>query len=148
VLELVGGTLLWYVKPSSLEEWLRLLSQHELSRDPHDLVARHLLHATQSFSGPNRLFGMLFLLSHGLVKIAIVAALWLDQLWAYPLGIFVFSAFGVYQVYRWMHTHSWFLAVITVFDVAVVYLTWAEYRAQRRAREPQSAGARRSGSPA
>jgi uncharacterized membrane protein len=148
VLELIGGAFLWFLKPSALGEPLRILLEHELSRDPRDFLASHLLHATQNFSQQNRLFAVLFLLSHGLVKIAIVAALWADQLWAYPLGIFVFSAFGVYQAYRWTHTHSFFLVVITIFDAVVVYLTWAEYRAQKRAREPLSAGARRGSSQA
>lgn len=137
LLELIGGVLLGFVKPTTMSEPLRILLQHELSRDAHDFIAAHLLHATEHVTNENRLFAMLFLLSHGLVKIVIVAALWLDQLWAYPLGIFVFSAFGVYQAYRWTHTHSVFLAVITVFDAVVIYLTWSEYRVQLRAREPR-----------
>lgn len=137
ILELIGGVLLWLVKPPTMSEPLRLALQHELSRDPHDFVAAHLLHITEHLTNQNRMFAVLFLLSHGLVKIVIVAGLWLDQLWAYPLGILVFSAFGAYQVYRWTHTHSFFLAVITVFDIVVIYLTWSEYRVQKRAREPR-----------
>jgi uncharacterized membrane protein len=137
ILELIGGILLWVVRPSTMNEPLRILLQHELSRDPHDFIAAHLLHATEHVTDENRLFAMLFLFSHGLVKIVIVAALWMDQLWAYPLGITVFSAFGAYQMYRWTHTHSLFLAVITVFDAVVIYLTWSEYRVQLRAREPR-----------
>jgi uncharacterized membrane protein len=132
VLELIGAALLWAVKPETLNHAVRFIFQHELSRDPHDFLAAHVLHATQRLEGENKLFAELFLLSHGLIKIIIVTALWLDQLWAYPLAIVIFSAFGVYQTYRWTHTHSFFLAVLTVFDAAIVYLTWAEFRVQKR----------------
>ncbi len=148
VLELIGAALLYFVKPATMSEALRLVFQHELSRDPHDFIAAHLLHASQNFAHENKLFAMLFLLSHGLVKVLIVLALWLDQLWAYPLAIFVFSAFGVYQTYRWTHTHSALLVLLTVFDAVIVYLTWVEWKVQERAREPRSAGAWRSGSQA
>ncbi len=137
VLELIGGVLLWLVKPETLSGAVRFLFQHELSRDPNDFLATHVLHATQKLEGENKMFAVLFLVSHGLIKIIIVTALWMDQLWAYPLGLVVFSAFGVYQTYRWAHTNSFFLALLTIFDVLIVYLTWVEYRAQRKAREPR-----------
>lgn len=137
ILELIGGVLVWFITPAKISEPLRFLLQHELSRDPHDIVAAHLLHVTEHLTNANRKFAVLFLLSHGFVKIIIVVALWMDQLWAYPLGIFVFSTFGVYQVYRWTHTHSLFLALLTIFDAVVIYLTWSEYRLQKRDREPQ-----------
>jgi uncharacterized membrane protein len=137
ILEVVGAILIWFVDPAKISEPVQTALAHELSRDPHDFVAAHLLHMTERLTSANRTFAFAFLLSHGLVKIIIVAALWMDQLWAYPLGIGVFSAFGVYQVYRWTHTHSFFLVLLTIFDVLVIYLTWAEYVLQKRAREPQ-----------
>jgi uncharacterized membrane protein len=139
VLELIGGVLLWLVKPETMNHAVRFLFQHELSRDPNDFLARHALHATQTLEGENKVFAVLFLLSHGLIKIIIVTALWMDQLWAYPLALFVFSAFGVYQTYRWTHTHSFFLALLTIFDFLIVYLTWMEYRVQQKARESPGA---------
>lgn len=137
LLELIGGVLLWLVKPETMNHAVRFLFQHELSRDPHDFLATHVLHATQTLEGENKIFAELFLLSHGLIKIIIVTALWLDQLWAYPLALLIFSAFGVYQTYRWTHTHSFFLALLTIFDVLIVYLTWVEYQTQKKARERQ-----------
>lgn len=138
VLELIGGVLLWLVKPDTMSHAVRFLFQHELSRDPQDFLANHVLHATQHLEGENKLFAEIFLLSHGLIKITIVTALWLDQLWAYPMAMIIFSGFGVYQTYRWAHTHSSFLALLTIFDVVIVYLTWIEYRGQKKARESKS----------
>ena len=138
VLETTGGLLVWFIKPSSLSVTLQALFQHELSRDPHDVIAAHLLHVSQRFANSDPLFASIYLFSHGLVKVVLAIALWLDKLWAYPLALFVFSAFSVYQVYRYSHTHSATLLWLTVFDVAVVYLTWREYREQKSARKERS----------
>ncbi|HXW61442.1 MAG TPA: DUF2127 domain-containing protein [Candidatus Acidoferrales bacterium] len=135
LLEISGGVLLWFVKPSAMGQALRTLSLHELSRDPHDFVAIHLLPISEKLAHSSPLFASLFLFSHGLAKVGLAMALWLNELWAYPLAMGVFSAFGVYQIYRLSHTHSLALAILTVLDAVVVWLTWEEYRVQKAERE-------------
>lgn len=134
ILEVIGGALLWFVNPRSMDRMVRWLFQHELSRDPHDFIATHVLHATGHFTREGKTFATIYLVSHGLVKIVLVTALWMDELWAYPLFIAVFLAFCVYQVYRFSHTHSITLVLLTIFDLVIVWLTWQEYRAQKAAR--------------
>lgn len=134
VLETIGGVLVWFIKPSALSEPLQWLCQHELSRDPHDFIAMQLLHVSQKFANSDPLFASLYLLSHGLTKVVLVIALWLDRLWAYPLTIFVLGVFMVYQVYRFTHTHSVMLVVLTIFDGILIFLTWEEFREQERLR--------------
>lgn len=131
ILEVMGGVLLRFVKPHSMDRMVRWIFQHELSRDPRDFIAVHALHATQHLTGEGRTFASIYLVAHGLVKIGLVTALWRDKLWAYPLSICVFSFFDVYQLYRFAHTHSLALVVLTVFDIMVICLTWREYRAQK-----------------
>jgi uncharacterized membrane protein len=138
LLEAIGGVLLWFIKPSEMSRTLQALFQHELSRDPHDFIAAHLLHLSERLARGDPVFASIYLLSHGLVKVLLAVALWLNELWAYPLAIMVFSAFGVYQVYRYSHTHSIVLLVLTVSDAAIVWLTWAEYRVQKSARGAQA----------
>jgi uncharacterized membrane protein len=134
LLETIGGVLLWLIKPSTMNRALHFMFQHELSQDPHDFIARHVLHFQASVTHGSVVFASLYLLTHGVVKIVLAAALWMNDLWAYPLAIFVFGAFTVYQIYRYSHTHSIALLVLTVFDAAIVWLTWAEYRVQKSAR--------------
>lgn len=133
--ETVGGVLLWLVKPSGMSRAVEFLFQHELSRDPHDFFANHLLHFSESLTHASLLFASIYLLTHGVVKIVLAIALWMNELWAYPVAMFVFGAFTVYQLYRYTHTHSSALLVLTVFDVAIVWLTWEEYRVQQSERE-------------
>lgn len=132
VLETAGGILLWVASPLQVLYVVRLLTQHELSEDPHDLVANMLLRAVHHFSGDVKLFGALYLLAHGVVKIGLVAALLRNRLWAYPGAIAVFVAFLGYQLYRYANTHSAWLLVLSVLDVFVIALTWAEYRRVQR----------------
>jgi uncharacterized membrane protein len=135
LLEMAGGILLWFIKPSTMGATLRAVCLHELSRDPHDFVAVHLLHTSEKLAHSDPLFASIFLLSHGFVKAVLAVFLWLGELWTYPVAIFVFGAFSVYQVYRYTHTHSVGLLVLTVFDLAIIWLTWGEYRVQRSARK-------------
>jgi len=131
VLELIGGVLLLAVDPAHLSSLIQQLTQHELSEDPHDFIARVLVRFASGFTTEQQLFGALYLLSHGVVKIGLVAALWRRRLWAYPTAITIFGLFAVYQMYRFNYTHSWFLIPLTLLDAFVIWLTWVEYRRVR-----------------
>jgi uncharacterized membrane protein len=134
LLEVVGGLLLLVVSPATIDRLARTLTQHELSEDPHDLIATHLLHYTGALTGASVRFGALYLLLHGAVKIVLVTALLRNQLWAYPWTIAFLLAFIAYQLYRLTFAPSLGLVVLTVFDAVVAWLTWREYRKQRSLR--------------
>ncbi len=116
-METIGGVLLWLAGPQQVEQVLRALP-----------------HVAPQLSGDVKLFGALFLLSHGVVKIGLVAGLLLRRHWAYPAAIGVFLLFLVYQLYRYAHTHALWLLALSVLDVFVIALTWIEYRRLRAGR--------------
>ena len=134
VLEVAGGALLLLVSPSTIDRFTRILTQHELSEDPHDYLANHLLHATGELTGATLTFGAVYLLSHGLVKVLLVAFLLRNKIWAYPWMIAFLIAFIVYQLYRMTFAPSIGLAGLTVFDAIVTWLTIREYQKQRALR--------------
>jgi len=134
LLEACGGVLLWFVNPEALTRGVRHLLLHELSKNPHDYIATHLLHSTMKLAAADPTFASIYLVSHGLVKALLVLALWFDKIWAYPLTIFVFGAFTAYQAYRFVITHSGFMAALAVFDLIIIYLTCTEYHMQRQRR--------------
>ena len=134
VLEVVGGVLLLVVSPTAIDQLSRALTQHELSEDPHDFLATHLLHAAGSLTGSSLEFGAAYLLLHGGVKIVLVAALLRDKIWAYPWMIAFLVVFIVYQVYRMTFAFSLGLLALTIFDLVVVWLTYREYGRQRATR--------------
>lgn len=132
VLEIVGGIVLLFVSPQAIEHIVRVLTAHELSEDPHDLVARYLLHTAGHLTGGTTLFGAIYLLSHGVAKVVLVALVLRGKLWAYPWMIALLVAFIAYQLYRIIAVHfSAGLTALTVFDVALVWLTWREYQSRR-----------------
>jgi uncharacterized membrane protein len=129
-LEAVGGLLLLTVTPATIDRLMVRLTQHELSEDPHDFIARHLLLYTHGLTGSAVTFAAVYLLAHGIVKIVLVAALLRNQAWAYPWMIGFLLIFIGYQVYRLSLSPTFWLTALTVFDVLIVWLTWREWRRQ------------------
>ena len=134
VAEIVGGLLLLFVTADQIHSLVRGLTQGELSEDPDDVVAIYILRTADGISGPGVLFGSVYLLVHGIVKVVLVVALLLNRLWAYPWLIGVLIIFIAYQLYRIALTASAGLIALTVFDAVVLALTWREWRVQRRHR--------------
>jgi len=139
--ELLGGLLLVFVTPDWSRRLAVSLTRVELSEDPHDFIATHLLHTTNGLTGHAVLFGSVYLLTHGAVKVALVVALLLNKLWAYPWAIVVLLLFIGYQLYRISFDPTAGLIALTIFDVVIVLLTWREFRLQRRIRNDQSGSA-------
>lgn len=131
VLEVVGGVLLLVITPTTIDRVTRWLTQHELSEDPHDFIATHVLHAAGKLTTGSLRFGAVYLLLHGAVKIVLVTALLQNKLWAYPWTIAFLLAFIGYQVYRLTFGLSIALLGLTIFDAIVVWLVWREYLKQR-----------------
>ena len=140
--ELFGGLLLLFVTPDWIRRLAVSLTRVELSEDPHDFIATHLLHSANGITGGAVLFGALYLLSHGAVKIFLVVSLLRNKLWAYPLTIVVLSMFVVYQLYRISLHVSFAMVALTVFDLLIIALTVREYKEQRATRRnpPDAAG--------
>ena len=132
VLEIVGGLLLLFLTPATIDRFVVALTQHELTQDPHDLIATHALQYAHGLTGPTVFLSALYLLSHGIVKIVLVFALLKTILWAYPAMIAFLGAFIVYQVYRVTFAPSVGLVGLTIFDVFIAWLTYLEYRRHRR----------------
>lgn len=131
-LELIGGLILLFVRPATISHVARFLTQHELSQDPHDFLARHLLRSAGHLAHGTTIFAALYLLSHGLAKVVLVVAVLRNELWAYPGMIVLLLAFIVYQLYRLTVVRlSLGLSLLTVFDAFVVWLTWREYESKR-----------------
>ena len=137
ILEVAGGILLLFLSPHAIEHIARTLTAHELSEDPHDLIARYLLHTASHLTTSTALFGAIYLLSHGAAKIVLVALVLKDKLWAYPWLIVLLLAFIAYQLYRITAVHfSVGLTALTIFDAVLVWLTWREYQSKRAQRHP------------
>lgn len=128
LMEIIGGVLLIFLSPNSLNWLTRFLTQHELSEDPKDRVANFLITLSSSFSISTQHFAEFYLMSHGIIKCILILLLWRRKLWAYPLTIISLILFIAYQVYRYTLTQSVFLILLTIFDAVMIVLTYSEYK--------------------
>ncbi|MES2169703.1 MAG: DUF2127 domain-containing protein [Actinomycetota bacterium] len=134
ILELVGGVLALIISPTQLSIVMRALTQHELSEDPNDFIANHLIQFADSLTLSASVFAAIYLLLHGAVKIVLVLAVLLDRLWAFPWMIAFLLVFILYQVYEISISFSIWLLLLTLFDLFITWLTIVEYRKRRRNR--------------
>jgi uncharacterized membrane protein len=132
LIECIGGLVLALVSTDAIKGLVNALTQEELTEDPNDFVATHLLSLAQNFTVSTQRFYAFYLLSHGVIKLLLVAGLLRNKLWAYPVSLVVLGLFIVYQLYRFSYTHGVGLIVLTVFDVIVMGLIWHEYQLVRR----------------
>jgi uncharacterized membrane protein len=132
LIEILGGIALYLVSTGTIQAWVNFLTQEELHEDPNDFIASRLLDLAQNFSISSKAFFAFYLLSHGAIKIVLVAGLLREKLWSYPASLAALTLFIAYQLYRYSYTQSFGLIVLTVFDVAVIMLVWHEYRLVRR----------------
>jgi uncharacterized membrane protein len=135
LLECIGGVFLLLIKPEQITHWAKSLTEGELSRDSHDFIANHILKSAHELTGASLIFGALYLLSHGVVKLVLVVEVLRNHLWAYVALIAVTALFVVYQVYRIIDKFSLSLFLLTLFDLLIIYLTQKEYRRHKGRQE-------------
>jgi len=128
LIEILGGLALYLVSTDRIIGWINDFSQDQLVENPNDFVATHLLKFAEGFSVAQHDFYAFYLLSHGLVKLVVVAGLLREKLWAYPASFVVFGAFIAYQLYRYSYTHDVSLILLSIFDLFVIALAVHEYR--------------------
>jgi uncharacterized membrane protein len=132
LIECIGGLALAIVGTSTIVSWVNALTQDELVEDPTDFIGTRLSSMASNFSVSTQHFYAFYLLSHGVIKVLLVAGLLRNKLWAYPASLAVLGLFIAYQAYRYSYTHGFGLIVLTVFDIFVMWLIWHEYQLVRR----------------
>ena len=115
LIEIAGGLALYLLGSDTIAQWLA----------PHEWVANHFPLSEQHFYA-------FYLLSHGILKGAVVIALLREKPWAYPAAIALFGAFIAYQLYRYSFTHDIALIALSIFDLFVIALAVHEYRLLRK----------------
>lgn len=127
-MELLGALFLFVVPSSAINHLTHALVDTELTNDPHSFIATHVLHFGTELAKGHNTFAVLFLLTHGAVKVGLVLALLRQKLWAYPLALVALSAFLVYQGYLLITKASLGMAFLTVLDTLIIWLVWREWK--------------------
>ncbi|MBV9922797.1 MAG: DUF2127 domain-containing protein, partial [Pseudonocardia sp.] len=125
------------VSQAQVQKLIAGVVTHDLLGPPDGSLARHFVAGTAEFASGDRTFAVVYLLLHGVLKVALVIALLRHWLPAYPPAILVLSLFVVYELYRATQTGSVLLPVLAVVDIAVIVLVVREYRVLRREQSDQ-----------
>jgi uncharacterized membrane protein len=127
LVEIIGGVFTLLISPTFILGLVTKITQGELVEDPSDTLTNYLLHLAQSFSVGTKQFIALYLLSHGIINAVLVIGLFKKKMWAYHVSFITLSIFALYQLYRYIHHHSIWLIILTIFDFIVIWLVWREY---------------------
>ena len=131
LIETVGGIALLFTTKPAIEQFVRLLTQGELSEDPTDFVANLLVRISRHLSIHTQYFAGLYLLGYGIVKLGLAVGLLRGLRAAYPTALAILTLFVAYQIYRIMHSHSAVLMLLTLLDAVIVLLIYREWRSRR-----------------
>lgn len=123
--ELVLGLLLMY--SNVVAHTIETLMSWALVQDPDNFFLSHL-YAFATLSPRAQFLGGVYLASHGAVKFVLMIALLRNKPWAYPASIAVLILFMVYEVARFIQTHSTPTLLLFIFDAVIVWLIYHEYK--------------------
>ncbi len=133
VWETTGSILILFAAHRWAPHIVGWLERASAARDRDDILYKIVADQLSQLTVVNtRIFVGSYLLFHGILNVFLVYNLFRNRLWAYPVTIGFSLMFLIYQVYRFTHTHSPILLAATLFDAVFIYLTWHEYRYQKR----------------
>ncbi|MDB5238892.1 MAG: hypothetical protein JWO00_227 [Candidatus Parcubacteria bacterium] len=135
ILEIITGAALFFVPVSEVASKLIFIAQGELAEDPTDFIGLHLMQIAHHFSVAGAISLAIYLLSRGIIKLALVVALLKRYLWAYPVSIAIIGLSMVYQIYLVITAHSAVQAVLTAIDIVVLWFIWKEYKILKEHRD-------------
>ncbi len=129
LVELIAGVWL-LLAPGSLH--MMLLQIMGVMNEHHgrvsDFIATYIAHVDQDLMRGGLWIVVAFLVSHGVVKLALVYALLKEILWAYPYALVVLVLFLVAQLYAFATHPSVGMAMFCLLDVLIIYLVWGEWQ--------------------
>jgi uncharacterized membrane protein len=95
----------------------------------HQYPFSHIIQAVLlELTAQSRLMGMLYFLSHGIIKLFLVWGLLTNRLWAYPTSIVLLAAFSFYQIYTLFSTFSFFTTLLLIVNLVTIFFIAREYR--------------------
>ena len=102
--------------------------QHELIEDPNDFLIQLAHPFIQHLSFPITYFLAVYLIFWGIIDILLSINLLKQKTWAFPVSMYLIGIFVLYEIYRFLHTHSFILACVIVIDLILIWLIGKEYR--------------------
>ncbi|MBK5242385.1 DUF2127 domain-containing protein [Clostridium sp.] len=127
-IEFIGGIILIVLNYEGLNRLIRFIAIPELTEDPKDIAMNYFITIGQNFSINSQHSVAVYMMLHGITKLAVVWVLLTKKLWAYPLAMFVFVLFITYEMYSYMHSRSVLMLMMVIIDIAIFVMIILEYK--------------------
>lgn len=121
--EVVAGTLAFFIPTTFLSGIILNIAEQV----PVDFLSKQLISFSTELAVVSNTFLGVYLILRGLIKFGLIIALLRHKLWAYPWSIAIISMLISYQFYQMIVQFSWFIVLLTLFDLVVVWFIWQEY---------------------
>jgi uncharacterized membrane protein len=129
--EIMLGVALTFLSYEAIKQFIFFFAGNEIAESPRDFFWDYAARGYHTATAAPESFWAFLFISHGVVKLFLAWGLWKEKLWSFPLSAVVFSGFVVYQLYQLTYLNSFFLWLITVFDIALIVLILREYRRRK-----------------
>jgi uncharacterized membrane protein len=129
--EIIAGIIMATSGRFVVNDIIISLAQQEILGDPDDVIVNYLITISNNFSGAINLFAVVYLFSHGIINVFLAVALLKNKLWVYSWAIAGFGLFIIYQIFRYFHTYSLTLLLLTIFDIFIVSIILLEYKKKK-----------------
>ena len=127
-MEMIGGFILLVIPLSTIHGLVATLTTREIAEDPNAFIANYLISLDHKITPGYEFLAALYLLVHGLIKLVLATALMKRKYHYFPTAIGFLVLFLLYGVYLVGLNHSILLGFFCVLDVAVIWLTYLEYK--------------------
>lgn len=91
-------------------------------------IAQYVARVDGELARSGLAFLIIFLMTHGLIKLGLVYCLLKKLTRAYPVALAILGVFLVYQLYVFVINPTIGMAIFTILDAVIIWLVWGEYR--------------------
>lgn len=94
-------------------------------------IAEYIGHLDDNLARSGLTFLIVFLISHGVLKLVLVYCLLREYVRVYPYALAILVGFLVYQLYVFIKLPTIGMGIFTLLDIIIIYLVWGEWRELR-----------------
>lgn len=129
--ETLAGILVAFLGTQGVYDLVIQLTAPEFDLHRQNRAVHLLRHGASSFAHASSRFVVIWLIAHGIVKLALAIELLRGKTWVFPVAITILSGFVGYMTYRLAGHFSWWPFAFALFDAMTVALVLNEWRARR-----------------
>lgn len=129
LLETAAGIVVVVLGPVGIYNLILQLTAPEFDLNPANRALHAVRHGAANFAQTSGRFVVVWLLAHGIVKLALAIELLRGKMWIFPVAAAVLSGFVGYMAYRLVGDWSPWLLAFALFDTITVVLVLNEWRA-------------------